>query len=117
MKRFVGPRVKTILEKFGMDGDEPLEHGLVTRTIEQAQTKVEGMNFDYRKHLVEYDDVLARQRKIVYEDRNRILNGENVRDIMMGQIEIEIGSLVDEYCPGPHGDEWTPSSCTTPPPP
>ena len=106
MKRFVGPRVKTILEKFGMDGDEPLEHGLVTRTIEQAQTKVEGMNFDYRKHLVEYDDVLARQRKIVYEDRNRILNGENVRDIMMGQIEVEIGSLVDEYCPGPHGDEW-----------
>jgi len=47
MSRFVGPRVKTILERFGMDGDEPLEHKLVTRTIEQAQTKVEGMNFDY----------------------------------------------------------------------
>jgi len=65
MQRFVGPRVKGILERFGMDGDEPLEHRLVTRTIEQAQTKVEGMNFDYRKHLVEYDDVLAQQRKLV----------------------------------------------------
>jgi preprotein translocase subunit SecA len=106
MSRFVGPRVKTILERFGMDGDEPLEHKLVTRTIEQAQTKVEGMNFDYRKHLVEYDDVLAKQRSIVYEDRNRILQGENVRDIMMQLIEEEIASLVDSNCSGPHSEEW-----------
>jgi preprotein translocase subunit SecA len=106
MRRFVGPRVKTILERFGMDGDEPLEHKLVTRTIEQAQTKVEGMNFDYRKHLVEYDDVLAKQRSIVYEDRNRILRGEDVRDIMMQLIEEEIAELVDANCAAPHSDEW-----------
>jgi preprotein translocase subunit SecA len=106
MRRFVGPRVKTILEKFGMDGDEPLEHGYVSKTIEQAQTKVEGMNFDYRKHLVEYDDVLAKQRAIVYEDRHRILHGENVRDIVMGLIEQEIAELVDTNCPGNHSDEW-----------
>jgi preprotein translocase subunit SecA len=106
MKRFVGPRIKTILEKFGMDGDEPLEHRLVTRTIEQAQQKVEGMNFDFRKHLVEYDDVLAKQREIVYSDRNRILHGENVRDMMMGLVEDEIAELVDANCPGQHSDEW-----------
>jgi preprotein translocase subunit SecA len=106
MRRFVGPRVKNILEKFGMDGDEPLEHGMVSRTVEQAQTKVEGMNFDYRKHLVEYDDVLAKQREIVYEDRNRILRGENVRDIMMNLIEEEIAEIVDSTCPGPHADDW-----------
>ncbi len=106
MSRFVGPRVKTILERFGMDGDEPLEHKLVTRTIEQAQTKVEGMNFDYRKHLVEYDDVLAKQRSIVYEDRNRILHGENVRDIMMQLVEEEVAALVDSNCTGPHSEEW-----------
>jgi preprotein translocase subunit SecA len=106
MKRFVGPRVKTILEKFGMEGDEPLEHGLVTRTIESAQTKVEGLNFDYRKHLVDYDNVLAKQRSIIYEDRNRILRGENVRDIMLRLIEEEVAEQVDAYCPGPHSDEW-----------
>jgi preprotein translocase subunit SecA len=106
MSRFVGPRVKNILERFGMDGDEPLEHKLVTRTIEQAQTKVEGMNFDYRKHLVEYDDVLAKQRSIVYEDRNRILRGEDVRDIMMQLIEEEMAELVDSNCVGPHSEEW-----------
>ena len=106
MSRFVGPRVKSLLEKFGMDGDEPLEHKLVTRTIEQAQTKVEGMNFDFRKHLVEYDDVLAKQREIVYADRMRILQGEDVRDIMMRLIEEEIDELVDANCVGPHSEEW-----------
>jgi preprotein translocase subunit SecA len=102
--------VKTILEKFGMEGDEPLEHRLVTRTIEQAQTKVEGMNFDYRKHLVEYDDVLAKQREIVYADRNRILRGEDVRDIAINLIHDEIAELVDQFCPGPHQDEWDTTS-------
>ncbi|HZU12851.1 MAG TPA: preprotein translocase subunit SecA [Chloroflexota bacterium] len=106
MSRFVGPRVKTILEKFGMDGDEPLEHGLVSRTIEQAQTKVEGMNFDYRKHLVEYDDVLAKQREVVYADRARILRGENVRDIVVSLIHDELADLVDSHCPGVHQDDW-----------
>jgi preprotein translocase subunit SecA len=110
MSRFVGPRVKTILEKFGMDGDEPLEHRLVTRTIEQAQTKVEGMNFDYRKHLVEYDDVLAKQRAIVYEDRYKIMRGEETRDIMMRLIEDEVAELVDTHCPGPHSEEWDTTS-------
>jgi len=106
MSRFVGPKVKSMLERFGMDGDEPLEHRWVTRTIEQAQTKVEGMNFDYRKHLVEYDDVLAAQRKLVYEDRNRILRGENVRDVMMQLIEDELSDLVDSNCASNHSEEW-----------
>jgi preprotein translocase subunit SecA len=106
MQRFVGPRVKSILERFGMDGDEPLEHKLVTRTIEQAQTKVEGMNFDYRKHLVEYDDVLAQQRKIIYGERRQILEGEGVRDMMLGLIEDEIAYLADQYCASEHQDDW-----------
>jgi preprotein translocase subunit SecA len=106
MQRFVGPRVKGILERFGMDGDEPLEHRLVTRTIEQAQTKVEGMNFDYRKHLVEYDDVLAQQRKLVYEERRQILEGAGAREMMLTLIEDEIASLVDENCSSEHQDDW-----------
>jgi preprotein translocase subunit SecA len=110
MSRFVGPRVKTLLERFGMDSDEALEHRMVSKTIEQAQTKVEGMNFDYRKHLVEYDDVLAKQREIVYADRFRILHGEDVRDIVTGLIADEIAELVDAHCPGPHPDEWDTTS-------
>jgi preprotein translocase subunit SecA len=106
MSRFVGPKVKGLLERFGMDGEEPLEHRLVSRTIEQAQTKVEGMNFDYRKHLVEYDDVLAAQRRLVYEDRNRILRGEDVRDVMMQLIEEELADLVDTNCASSHAEEW-----------
>jgi preprotein translocase subunit SecA len=110
MSRFVGPKVKSLLERFGMDSDEALEHRMVSRTIEQAQTKVEGMNFDYRKHLVEYDDVLAKQREIVYADRSRILHGENVRDIVNGLIADEIAELVDAHCPGVHQDEWDTTS-------
>jgi preprotein translocase subunit SecA len=106
MARFVGPRVQSLLGKFGLEGDEPLEHRLVSKTIEQAQTKVEGMNFDYRKHLVEYDDVLARQREIVYADRNRILRGEDVRDIAISLIHEEIAEQVDQFCSGSHQDEW-----------
>jgi preprotein translocase subunit SecA len=106
LRRFVGPRVKGLLERFGMDGDEPLEHPLVTKTIEQAQQKVEGFNFDYRKHLVEYDDVLRKQREIVYEERKRILRGENVRDVVMDLIADEIAEMVASFCPSKHSEEW-----------
>jgi preprotein translocase subunit SecA len=78
----------------------------VSRTIESAQTKVEGLNFDFRKHLVDYDNVLAKQRSIVYEDRNRILRGEDVRDILLRLIEEEVAEQVDTFCPGPHSEEW-----------
>jgi preprotein translocase subunit SecA len=106
MRRFVGPKVKTMLEKFGMQGDEPLEHGMVSRTIESAQTKVEGFNFDYRKHLVEYDDVLRKQREIVYGERHAILRGEDVRDTVLQQVDGEIDEMIDGFCAGPHADEW-----------
>ncbi len=106
MQRFVGPKVKGILERFGMNGDEPLEHNLVSRTIESAQTKVEGFNFDYRKHLVEYDDVIRKQREIIYQERKDILRGEDVRDIVMDQIEGEIDEMISSFCSSNHSDEW-----------
>ncbi|HZT96238.1 MAG TPA: preprotein translocase subunit SecA [Chloroflexota bacterium] len=106
MTRFVGPKVKGILERFGMSGDEALEHNLVSRTIESAQTKVEGFNFDYRKHLVEYDDVIRAQREIIYGERMAILRGEDVREIVMAQIAAEIDEMVDSFCPGNHSEEW-----------
>jgi preprotein translocase subunit SecA len=106
MKRFVGPRVKNILERFGMEGDQPLEHSMVSRTIESAQTKVEGFNFDYRKHLVEYDDVLRKQREIIYAERRSILDGDDVREIVMQLIQEEVDEMIVGACPGNHSDEW-----------
>ena len=106
MRRFVGPRVKGILERFGMEGDQPLEHNMVSRTIESAQTKVEGFNFDYRKHLVEYDDVLRKQREIVYEERNSILRGEDVRETVIKLIGDEVDAEVASFCSGNHSEEW-----------
>ena len=106
MTRFVGPKVKGLLERFGMDDDAPLEHSLVSRTIESAQTKVEGFNFDYRKHLVEYDDVIRKQREIIYSERNAILRGEDVRDLVFKQITEEIDEMVANFCTSNHSDEW-----------
>lgn len=73
MRLFGGDAIAGIMTRFKMPEDIPLEHGLVTRAIEQAQIKVEGFNFDMRKHLVEYDDVLNRQREIIYKRRRKIL--------------------------------------------
>ncbi len=106
MRRFVGPRVKGLLERFGMTGDEPLEHNLVSRTIESAQTKVEGFNFDYRKHLVEYDDVIRKQRDIVYAERQDILRGEVVRDTVVNLMRDEVAEMVAGFCASTHSDEW-----------
>ena len=74
-----------------------LEHGMVSRAIEQAQVKVEGFHFDSRKHLVEYDDVLNKQREIVYRRRRKILEGESQRDTNLEKIGREIETVVTLY--------------------
>lgn len=73
MRLFGGDQVKALMDRFGLEEDIPLEHGMVSKSIEQAQKKVEGHNFDLRKHLVEYDDVMNKQREIIYNLRQRVL--------------------------------------------
>src|SRR5439155_11068466 len=75
MRIFAGDRVKALMERMGMPDDEPIEHPWVTKSISDAQTKVEGRNFDIRKHLLEYDDVMSEQRKTVYRLRQELLLG------------------------------------------
>ena len=99
MRRF-GPidRIKGLMNRF-LDEDLPLEAGILDRTIEGAQTRVEGYNFDIRKHTVEFDDVMNKQRQIIYQDRREILDGKDVRDQILTMIGEEIAALVDEHLP------------------
>ena len=83
LRIFGSERIASIMERLGMEEGQPIEHPLITRAIENAQGKVEAHNFDMRKHLLEYDDVMNKQREVIYEQRNRVLRGENLRDDIM----------------------------------
>ena len=81
----------------GMDEDEPIEAGMLTKAIENAQKKVEGNNFAVRKHLLEYDQVMNEQREVIYGERKRVLYGENLRDSIMGMISQTIDRIIDAH--------------------
>ncbi|HYT27927.1 MAG TPA: preprotein translocase subunit SecA [Ktedonobacteraceae bacterium] len=100
MRRFAAERVSKIMEFAGMDEDMPLESGMVSRMIEQAQTRVEGQNFDLRKNVVEYDDVIARQREVIYADRRAVLERADMHERVLGMIRAEIQRIVDMHIPG-----------------
>ena len=87
MRLFGSDNIAAIMEKLGMEEDEPIEHSLITRSIEQAQKKVEGRNFDMRKHVLEYDDVMNQQREVIYGQRRQILVGENMKENIFHMIE------------------------------
>jgi preprotein translocase subunit SecA len=98
MRRF-GPvdRVKGLMERLGVEDDVPISARLINRSIEGAQTRVEGYNFDIRKHTVEFDDVMNKQRLIIYADRRAILQGHDLRARLMEMFEEEVARLVDQY--------------------
>ena len=80
MRIFGAERIQGIMDRLGMEEGVPIEHGLVTRAIENAQKKVEAHNFDIRKHLLEYDDVMNKQREVIYNQRKEVLKGENLKE-------------------------------------
>ena len=80
LRIFGGERITGIMEKLGMEEGEPIEHSLISRAIENAQAKVEGHNFDIRKHLLEYDDVMNQQREVIYKQRREALDGKNLKE-------------------------------------
>jgi preprotein translocase subunit SecA len=98
MKRFGGERLQAIMIRMGMREDEPLEGKIVSRAIENAQTRVEGYNFDIRKHLLEYDDVMNKQREVVYTERNRALEGKGVREQLVSYQDDLLEELVVSVC-------------------
>lgn len=100
MRLFGGDQVARLMSVFKLPEDVPLEHAMVSRAIEQAQVKVEGFHFDSRKHLVEYDDVINKQREIVYRRRRKILYGENQKEGILEKISKVIESVVGMYAGG-----------------
>ncbi len=106
MRRFGGGNIAGIMDRLGLEEDIPLEHGLVSKSIENAQTKVESHNFDIRKHVVEYDDVMNKQREVIYGERIKILSTENLRSIIMEMVQQEISDLLEAHLAGDHSDQW-----------
>ncbi len=94
MRLFGGERISTIMETLKVDENVPLESGMLSRTIEGAQKKKEGMNFAVRKNVLQYDDVMNKQRELIYTQRNKVLDGENIKDTVLKMVD----ETVDAYC-------------------
>lgn len=105
MIRFGGPSVARIMDQLGVEEDLPLEHAMVNRAIEGAQERVEGHNFDMRKHLLEYDDVLNQQRQVIYEQRRLVLSESNLKSFVLGILEEELRRTV-EAATGDYEEDW-----------
>ncbi len=110
LRIFGSDRIAGIMDKLGMEEDEPIEHNMITKAIENAQRKVEGHNFDIRKHLLEYDDVMNMQRGVIYKQRREVLGSKNIKNIIDDMI-VDLSAVVaqgvcDEKLPSEEWD-WT----------
>src|SRR5487761_2532315 len=106
MRVFGGERMQGIMDRLRIDEDVPLESKLVSRQIEGAQSRVEGQNFDTRRHVVEYDDVMNKQREIIYGERRKILEGIDTRANFLAMVAQLVGEEVPTFCEGRHRDTW-----------
>ena len=106
MKRFAGERVIGLMDRLGFDESQALESSMVSRTIEGAQTRVEGYNFDIRKRVVEFDDVINKQRATVYGERNRVLHGDDLNLTVEDSLRAEARSIVMTHCPPGLPGDW-----------
>ncbi|MCP4284566.1 MAG: preprotein translocase subunit SecA [Gammaproteobacteria bacterium] len=113
MRIFASDRVSAIMQKLGMEEGEAIEHPWVTKAIANAQRKVEGRNFDIRKQLLEYDDVASDQRKVVYEQRNELMNTDDISDSIVALHQEAINALIDQFIPPESLEEqWDVASLT-----
>ena len=107
MRLFGGDRMQGFVEKMGLEENEAIEHKLLSRTIENAQKKVEGRNFGIRKHVLQYDDVMNKQREVIYGERKKVLAGENMRDHIFNMIENIIDNAIALYtAEGQYPEQW-----------
>lgn len=107
MRLFGSDNISSIMDKLGMEEDEPIEHSLVTKSIESAQKKVESRNFDMRKHVLEYDDVMNQQREVIYSQRRKILLEDNLRENVVDMIDRVVDRTMAMYAPPEvYSEEW-----------
>ena len=107
MRIFGADNITGIMDKLGMEEDEPIEHSLITKSIERAQKKVEDHNYNIRKYVLEYDDVMNQQREVLYEQRRRILRNESLRETINEMIDKLVTESVDAYADEKlYPEEW-----------
>ena len=106
MRLFGSDRIANVMDRMGLEEGEVIEHKMVTKSIERAQKRVEGHNFDIRKHLLEYDNVMNQQREVIYDRRNHALRGENLRSEIMEMLSTEVAHLVNVHANTETGGEW-----------
>jgi len=107
LRIFASERVSNLMLKLGMEEGVPIEHRMVTKSIENAQKKVEAHNFEIRKHLLEYDDVMNKQREVIYKHRQNVLKATDVTEDVLGMVEDVGEGLVDTFCPEEqYSEEW-----------
>jgi len=99
LRIFGSHRVAFVMDKLRIPEGEPIEHGMISKAIENAQKKVEGHNFEIRKHLIEYDDVMNKQREVIYTQRKEVLAGENIRETVEGIMAEAVEDMVSTFCP------------------
>ena len=105
LKRAGSDRISGIMDRLGMDDNQPIEHNLISKALEQAQTKIEAYNFDLRKHTVEYDDVLNTQRNTIYSERRKVLELDQITEQIQGMVHDEIEQMVSAHTAAPQ-EEW-----------
>ncbi|MDW0112638.1 preprotein translocase subunit SecA [Sporosarcina saromensis] len=106
MRRFGSEQMKGMMTKLGMDDTTPIQSKMVSRSVESAQKRVEGNNFDSRKRLLQYDDVLRQQREIIYKERNEVLASDNIREVLEGMLTSVIERVVAMHAPDEKDAEW-----------
>ena len=108
LRLFAADRIAKVMDKLGMEEDEPIEHSIITSSIEHAQKKVEARNFDMRKNVLEYDDVMNQQREVIYAQRRKVLKGEELRESIMYMVKEIIKSEMNQYANEKlYPEEWT----------
>ncbi|WP_277678760.1 preprotein translocase subunit SecA [Gracilibacillus dipsosauri] len=106
MRRFGSDNMKAMMERLGMDDSQPIESKMVSRAVESAQKRVEGNNFDARKTILSYDDVLRQQREIIYKQRFDVIESDNLREIIEQMIETTVEAAIDMYMPEEEIENW-----------
>ncbi len=107
MRIFGSERISNIMLRLGMEEGVPIEHNMITKSIENAQKRVEGNNFDIRKRLLEYDDVMNKQREVIYQQRRQVLEGEGLKEEIMGMVKYLVDDMLMIHTPPDiHPDDW-----------
>lgn len=107
MRIFGADNISGMMDKLGMEEDEPIEHSLITKSIERAQKKVENHNFNIRKYILEYDDVMNQQREVLYDQRRKILGNESLRDTIMEMVDSLVIKAMNQYADEKlYPEEW-----------